>query len=82
MSFIGPRPALLTQAALQGRETGGVQQLLPGVAGSAQVLGRDSLSDQEKAALDTRYRHKMNFWFDCHILWLTSRAVLTGRGAV
>ena len=83
MSFIGPRPALLTQTAvLQGREAGGVQRLLPGVTGLAQVLGRDSLSDQEKVELDMRYLHKMNFWFDCYILWLTVRAVITGKGAV
>jgi O-antigen biosynthesis protein WbqP len=45
MSFVGPRPALFNQTDLMTlRKLRGVDMLLPGVTGWAQVNGRDELS--------------------------------------
>jgi O-antigen biosynthesis protein WbqP len=45
MSFIGPRPALFNQDDLIAlRAEKGVDKLLPGITGWAQVNGRDELS--------------------------------------
>ncbi len=81
MSFVGPRPALFNQddlIALRSRE--GVDKLLPGLTGWAQVNGRDELPIQKKVALDTEYISKKSFWFDIYIIWLTFVKVVKRDG--
>ena len=56
MSFVGPRPALFNQKDLITLRTQkGVDKLLPGITGWAQVNGRDELSIPDKVALDLEY---------------------------
>ena len=72
MSFVGPRPALHNQDDLIGlRIEKGIDKLLPGVTGWAQVNGRDELSIPEKVDLDVEYLNRQSFWFDLKILWMT-----------
>ena len=72
MSFVGPRPALYNQDDLIDLRTEkGVDKLLPGITGWAQVNGRDELSIPDKVALDTEYLNRQSFWFDIKILWMT-----------
>ncbi len=81
MSFIGPRPALPSQVSLlQMRQVQGVENILPGITGLAQVRGRDSLSDEEKVKLDTEYYHHFSFSLDMRILYETLHAVLSNKG--
>jgi O-antigen biosynthesis protein WbqP len=77
MSFVGPRPALFNQDDLIALRTEkGVDQLIPGLTGWAQVNGRDELSIPEKVALDVDYMERQSFWFDMKILWMTFLKVL------
>lgn len=77
MSFVGPRPALFNQKDLiKLRAEKGVDSLLPGITGWAQVNGRDELSISQKVTLDLEYLNKKSFWFDNKILWLTIIKVL------
>jgi len=77
MSFVGPRPALFNQKDLISlREENGVDKLLPGVTGWAQVNGRDNLSIDDKVVMDTHYLHNQSFWFDLKIIWKTFVKVL------
>jgi O-antigen biosynthesis protein WbqP len=72
MSFVGPRPALYNQDDLIDLRTEkGVDKLLPGITGWAQVNGRDELSIPDKVALDIEYLNRQSFWFDIKILWMT-----------
>ena len=72
MSFVGPRPALFNQNDLIAlRKETGVDKLIPGMTGWAQVNGRDELPISEKVALDVEYMERQSFWFDLRILWLT-----------
>ena len=72
MSFVGPRPALFNQDDLIFLRTErGVDQLMPGLTGWAQVNGRDDLPILEKIALDEEYMQRQSFLFDLKILWLT-----------
>ena len=81
MSFVGPRPALYNQDDLiLLRTEKGLNQLLPGLTGWAQVNGRDELSIPEKVKLDVEYMHKKSFWFDVKILWLTFLKVINRKG--
>jgi O-antigen biosynthesis protein WbqP len=77
MSFVGPRPALFNQEDLIAlRKEKGVDKLLPGVTGWAQVNGRDKLSIPEKLNLDVEYLNQQSFWFDLKILWMTLLKVI------
>ena len=77
MSLIGPRPALHNQDDLIALRTKkGVDKLLPGITGWAQVNGRDKLSIPDKVALDVEYLNRQSFWFDMKILWMTFLKVM------
>ena len=81
MSFVGPRPALFNQGDLIAMRTEkGVDKLLPGITGWAQVNGRDELSIPNKVALDAEYLNRQSFWFDMKILWMTFLRVLNRDG--
>ena len=72
MSFVGPRPALFNQYDLiELRSAHGVDTLLPGLTGWAQINGRDELPISQKVALDFEYLKKKSFWFDLKIIMLT-----------
>ena len=81
MSFVGPRPALYNQDDLISLRTDkGVDKLLPGVTGWAQVNGRDELSIPDKVTLDVEYLNRQSFWFDMNILWMTFLKVIKRDG--
>jgi O-antigen biosynthesis protein WbqP len=81
MSFVGPRPALFNQDDLVALRTErGVDRLMPGLTGWAQVNGRDELPIPEKVALDIEYMERQSFWFDMYILWLTVLKVVKRDG--
>ena len=81
MSFVGPRPALFNQNDLIAlRSEKGVDKLLPGITGWAQVNGRDELSIPDKVALDVEYLNRQSFWFDMKILWMTFLKVVKRDG--
>jgi len=81
MSFVGPRPALFNQDDLIALRTEhGVDKLVPGLTGWAQVNGRDELPIPEKVALDVEYMHRQSFWVDLKILWMTFLKVIKRDG--
>ena len=81
MSFVGPRPALFNQDDLIAlRKEKGVDKLLPGITGWAQVNGRDKLSISDKVELDVEYLNCQSFWFDIKILWMTFLKVIKRDG--
>ena len=81
MTFVGPRPALYNQDDLIALRTEeGVDKLLPGITGWAQVNGRDKLSIPDKVALDVEYLNHQSFWFDMKILWMTFLRVMKRDG--
>ena len=81
MSFVGPRPALFNQDDLISLRTQvGVDALVPGLTGWAQVNGRDELPIPEKVKLDAQYLQRQSLGFDIRILWLTFVKVLRRDG--
>ena len=81
MSFVGPRPALFNQDDLIALRTAqGVDALVPGLTGWAQVNGRDELPIPEKVRLDVEYLRRRSLWFDVQILWRTLFKVIMGDG--
>ena len=72
MSYIGPRPPILTQIDLiELRKKNGALSLKPGLTGWAQVNSYDGMPIEQKAKFDGEYAHKISFLMDCMILFKT-----------
>lgn len=83
MSFVGPRPALFNQddlIALRRKE--GIDNLVPGLTGWAQINGRDDLPIPDKVMFDLEYLQRRSFWFDLQILWKTFANVVKRDGII
>lgn len=81
MSFVGPRPALFNQDDLVALRTQlGVDRLVPGLTGWAQVNGRDDLPIPVKVEFDVEYLQRQSLTFDMQILVMTFVRVLKGSG--
>jgi O-antigen biosynthesis protein WbqP len=81
MVFVGPRPALYNQDDLMAlRVAAGVDKLIPGITGWAQVNGRDELSLEQKVALEKEYLVKKSLTVDFQILIKTFTNVLSSKG--
>jgi len=77
MTIVGPRPALFNQNDLiLLRKEKGVDSLVPGITGWAQVNGRDALTIPEKVDLDAEYLNKQSIMFDLVIIKITIIKVL------
>ncbi len=80
MSFVGPRPALYNQYDLnEARARAGVNKLVPGLTGWAQINGRDTISLEDKVRLDKEYLERRSLWFDIKILCKTFVKVAVGE---
>ena len=83
MLFVGPRPALYNQYDLRDLRTEkGVQTLLPGVTGWAQVNGRDELEIPDTVEFDRQYLQYRSVLFDMKIFVMTVIKVFKKEGVV
>jgi O-antigen biosynthesis protein WbqP len=81
MSLVGPRPALFNQHDLiELRTQCGVEKLVPGLTGWAQINGRDELPIPQKVKLDEEYLQRRSFLLDLRILFLTFAQVVRREG--
>lgn len=81
MSIVGPRPLIIEEREVHdSRRENGVYSLRPGITGLSQISGRDSLSDEEKVMLDTRYLASFGLVQDLKIIGATVGRVITGDG--
>ena len=72
MSLVGPRPLLPIEThVLELRRASGVDKLIPGISGWAQINGRTCISGDDKAALDEEYLKRQSLLFDLKIIALT-----------
>ncbi|MBC7405117.1 MAG: sugar transferase [Cytophaga sp.] len=77
MSFVGPRPALFNQHDLIALRTQyGIDKLVPGLTGWAQINGRDELPVPQKVNLDKEYLDRQSFLFDMKIIFMTAVKVI------
>jgi len=81
MSIIGPRPNVpweVEEYRLWHHER---LEVLPGITGLAQVMGRSGLPFDRIAKYDAEYVMKQSFGLDLKIMLWTVKSVLMGRGA-
>jgi exopolysaccharide biosynthesis polyprenyl glycosylphosphotransferase len=81
MSLVGPRPLI----EAEDRQIDGWGRcrldLMPGITGSWQVLGRTNIPFDEMVKLDYLYVTNWSLWTDVRLILRTLPAVLTRRGA-
>jgi len=81
MTFIGPRPVIVTERKLiKLRQEKGIDVLYPGISGWAQVNGRDEIGIKEKVKYDYEYLQNMSLNFDLKIAFITGLKVLKREG--
>lgn len=81
MSWVGPRPILAKETLLlEARAQAGLHAFRPGLTGWAQVNGRNTLTDEEKAEYDAQYIEKISPWFDLCCMVRTVLIVITKKG--
>ncbi len=80
MSFVGPRPLLVSYLSRYTAEQARRHEVLPGLTGWAQVNGRNATSWEERLRLDTWYVEHRTLRLDLHILLRTVTIVLRREG--
>ena len=80
MSLVGPRPLLMVYLPRYSKEQARRHEVKPGLTGWAQVNGRNSLSWEERFALDVWYVDHWSIGLDLRILCRTLLIVVRGRG--
>ena len=80
MSLVGPRPLLMAYVERYTPEQAKRHQLRPGVTGLAQVSGRNSLTWDERFALDLWYVEHRTTWLDLKIIAKTAIEVVRRTG--
>ncbi|MDD4413770.1 MAG: sugar transferase [Oscillospiraceae bacterium] len=69
MSFVGPRPVVLTETdLLELRTRNGACSVRPGLTGIAQTSGRDKITISEKAKMDAFYANNMSLSLDSRVI--------------
>lgn len=80
MSIVGPRPTSFKPETYALWQTERLD-VLPGVTGLWQVIGRGSMEFDERVRLDIAYIERQCLWLDFLILIHTATAVVSQRGA-
>jgi sugar transferase EpsL len=80
MSLVGPRPLLVAYLERYSPEQARRHDVLPGIAGWAQVNGRNALSWEDKFRLDVWYVDHWSLGLDLRILAMTLWKVLKREG--
>jgi lipopolysaccharide/colanic/teichoic acid biosynthesis glycosyltransferase len=80
MSLVGPRPLLLEYLERYTPEQARRHEVRPGITGLVQISGRNSLSWEEKFALDVWYVDHRSLALDLRILARTIPGLITRRG--
>lgn len=76
MSFIGPRPLLVSYLPYYTKEEALRHTVRPGLTGLAQVSGRNFLDWDRRLARDVEYVKGLSFAMDMRVLFLTVKVVL------
>ncbi len=80
MAIVGPRPLLVQYLPLYNEEQAHRHDVRPGLTGYAQAHGRNSVSWEDKFAMDVWYTRNVSFPLDIQILVDTVKAVVKKEG--
>lgn len=80
MSVVGPRPLLVEYLPKYTREQARRHEVRPGITGLAQANGRNTLSWEDKFALDVDYVNNRSLVLDARIIVATIKSVVARDG--
>lgn len=80
MSIIGPRPLLVRYIDRYNEEQHHRHDVRPGLTGYAQAHGRNSVSWEDKFAMDVWYTKHISFNEDVKIIWDTMMTIVKREG--
>lgn len=79
MALIGPRPDSAFYLEHYTLEERIILTVRPGITGWNQAVNRNSVSTKEKLQADIYYVNHLSFLFDCKVIWLTIKTVLSHK---
>ena len=81
MSLVGPRPWIPEYYKYFSKEQKKRCDVLPGITGLAQAMGRNNLDIFQKINYDIQYTQNVSFKMDCKVIIETIKTVLSKTGA-
>lgn len=81
MSLVGPRPWIPEYYKYFSKEQKKRCDVLPGITGLAQAMGRNNLDIFQKINYDIKYTENVSFKMDCKVIIETIKTVLSKSGA-
>lgn len=82
MSIIGPRPEIVSITSTYDDFQKGVFKFLPGITGISQINGRQTLSPEERIAMEIEYYSNETFLGDLKIFFKTFWVILSNKGNI
>ncbi|MBC1792419.1 sugar transferase [Listeria booriae] len=82
MSFVGPRPEIVSITDCYSPSQQKRLKVKPGLTGWAQVNGRSNMTHGQKIAFDIHYVNRWSIAMDIKILLMTVFKVIRGEGSV
>jgi lipopolysaccharide/colanic/teichoic acid biosynthesis glycosyltransferase len=79
MALIGPRPDSAFYLEHYTPEERVILTVRPGITGWNQAINRNSVGTKEKLQADIYYVDHLSFFFDCKVIWLTIKTVLSHK---
>ena len=79
MALIGPRPDSAFYLEHYTPEERVILTIRPGITGWNQAINRNSVGTKEKLQADIYYVDHLSFFFDCKVIWLTIKTVLSHK---
>lgn len=79
MAIIGPRPDSSFYLEHYTPEERVILTVRPGITGWNQAINRNSVGTKEKLQADIYYVNNLSFLFDCRVIWLTIKTVISHR---
>jgi len=80
MSFVGPRPYMLSESKKLGKNQDLILKVKPGITGLWQVSGRNNLTFAERNELETWYIKNWSLWSDFTIFLKTIKVIFLQIG--
>lgn len=82
MSIIGPRPEITSITASYSEDQKRVFNFLPGITGISQINGRQTLTPEERTAMEIEYYSNETFLSDLKIFFVTFWVILVNKGNI
>lgn len=82
MSIIGPRPEITSITTSYSENQKKVFRFLPGITGISQINGRQTLTPEERTAMEIEYYENETFFYDVKIFMVTFWVILINKGNI